>query len=156
MEPAEGGALPRALPPAPRAAGGSPRAPGGLRRAGRRTGLATASSSGNRVFILDGLDLRTWFDAVVGMEDVRRGKPAPDLFLEAAARLDVEPSACVVFEDAVNGILAARAAGMLPVGVTTVISEADLRAAGAAHVVDDFTSLPGPLLEALGLPARAG
>ena len=122
-----------------------------LRGAGRATALATASSHVNRVFVLDGLELRSAFDAVVGMEDVPRGKPAPDLFLEAAARVDVEPSACVVFEDAVYGILAARAAGMLPVGLTTIVSEAELREAGAVYVVDDFTALPARLLEALGL-----
>ncbi len=126
-----------------------------LRRAGRMTAVATASTASSRVFVLDGLHLRASFDAVVGMEDVARGKPAPDLFLEAAARLDVEPSACVVFEDAVNGILAARAAGMLPVGITTMVGAGELRAVGAEYVVDDFTALPPPLLEALGVALEA-
>ncbi len=53
-----------------------------------------------------------WFGAVVCREDVERGKPAPDGFLECAARLGVAPSRCLVFEDGIMGVEAARAAGM--------------------------------------------
>ena len=56
-------------------------------------------------------------EALVGAEDVREGKPAPDVFLEAAHRLGVPPEACVVVEDAEAGIEAARRAGMRSVGV---------------------------------------
>ena len=59
------------------------------------------------------------FDAVVTSDDVARGKPHPDIFLEAAARLGVTPEACVVFEDARSGVEAARAAGMAVVMVPT-------------------------------------
>jgi HAD superfamily hydrolase (TIGR01509 family) len=62
------------------------------------------------------------------MEDVERGKPAPDPFLEAARRLGVQPEACLVFEDSPTGIDAAKAAGMqyvfVPsVGVTAVLEK---------------------------------
>jgi HAD superfamily hydrolase (TIGR01509 family) len=53
-----------------------------------------------------------WFQAIVCREDTTRGKPAPDGFLECAKRLGVEPSRCLVFEDGIMGIEAARAAGM--------------------------------------------
>jgi HAD superfamily hydrolase (TIGR01509 family) len=59
------------------------------------------------------------FAAIVMGEDVKRLKPYPDIFLEAARRLGVPPAACCVIEDAVNGVQAAKAAGMRCVAVTT-------------------------------------
>ena len=61
---------------------------------------------------LDALGIRHHFQAVVTYEDVKRGKPAPDTYLEAARRLDVDPSRCLVFEDTPLGIESATAAGM--------------------------------------------
>ena len=66
---------------------------------------------------LDALHLREKFHAIVCAEDVQHGKPAPDIFLEAARRLGVAPSLCMAFEDANLGIQAATAAGMLVIDV---------------------------------------
>jgi len=77
-----------------------------------RLGLA---SSSNRPVIDDVLDvsgLASLFGATVSSEEVARGKPAPDVFLEAARRLDVPPARCVAVEDSGNGIRAAHDAGM--------------------------------------------
>ncbi len=71
------------------------------------------------------------FAALVTGEDVFRRKPHPDIFLEAARRLDVPPEACCVIEDAVNGVEAAKAAGMRCVAVTTSFPAEALAAAGA-------------------------
>jgi HAD superfamily hydrolase (TIGR01509 family) len=68
-----------------------------------------------------GFPLSFW-DAVVTGEDVHNKKPAPDIFLSAAANLGVAPVECVVVEDAVNGVQAAKAAGMRCVAVTTSFS----------------------------------
>jgi len=65
------------------------------------------------------LDLESFFQAAVTAEHVQKGKPAPDVFLQAAEKLGIEPRRCVVFEDAPSGVEAARAAGMRVVGVTT-------------------------------------
>ena len=75
--------------------------------------------------------------AVVGMEDTQRGKPDPQVFLVAAERLGIAPAHCVVFEDAVAGVQAARAAGMKCVAVRSVghHSEESLYQAGANLVV---------------------
>jgi beta-phosphoglucomutase family hydrolase len=113
-----------------------------LRDAGLGLAVASAGPRPNRAFVLDGLQLRPFFSHVVGAEDVTRGKPAPDLFLAAARALGVEPAACVVFEDAVHGIHAARTAGMIAVGVTTLTPAEVLREAGAHWVTSDFASLP--------------
>lgn len=120
-----------------------------LRGAGVRLAVASAAPHANRAFVLDGLRLRPFFSQVVGAEDVKRGKPAPDVFLAAAKALEVDPAACVVFEDAVNGIRAARAAGMLAVGITTLTPAEVLREAGAHHILGDYVSLPEALERAL-------
>ncbi|MFC5186810.1 HAD family hydrolase [Actinomadura harenae] len=82
----------------------------------RRAGLRCAVASGaSRVLVhpgLDALNLRHQFTAVVTREDVVRGKPAPDLYLTAARRLDVLPDRCLAVDDAPDGIAAARVAGM--------------------------------------------
>ncbi len=83
--------------------------------------VGTAAPTPNVVFTLDGLDLRRHFAAVVGAADVVHGKPHPDVFLEAARRLDVAPEQCIVFEDAPLGVEAARRAGMRAVVLTTTL-----------------------------------
>lgn len=65
------------------------------------------------------LGLGDVFKTAVTAEHVKRGKPAPDVFLEVANRLGAIPERCVVFEDAPAGVEAGRAAGMKVVGVTT-------------------------------------
>jgi beta-phosphoglucomutase-like phosphatase (HAD superfamily) len=66
---------------------------------------------------LDRLCIRDWFDAMVTAEDTARHKPEPDVFLEAAKRLGVDPKECVVFEDTDIGLEAARRAGMRGIDV---------------------------------------
>jgi HAD superfamily hydrolase (TIGR01509 family) len=123
-----------------------------LAGAGLRLAVATAAPPLNRDFVLDGLRLRARFDRIIGAEDVTRGKPHPDIYLAAARALGVEPHACVAFEDAVNGILSAKAAGMFAVGVTTVAPEAALLDAGADWIVRDFLTLPLDLAALLFRP----
>jgi beta-phosphoglucomutase family hydrolase len=119
-----------------------------LRARGVRTAIATAAPRANRDFALDGLGIRPLFDAVVGEEQAPRGKPAPDLYLAAARALGVAPSRCIAFEDAVNGVRAAVAAGMRVAAVTTTTPADKLRQAGAEFIIPDFAHLP-PALEAL-------
>ena len=85
----------------------------------KEEGLAVAigSSSKNARLVLDRLEVTELFDAISDGHSVDRAKPAPDLFLDAAERLGVEPSRCVVFEDAESGVDAALAAGMVAVGI---------------------------------------
>jgi HAD superfamily hydrolase (TIGR01509 family) len=122
-----------------------------LAERGIAAGIASAAPRKNREFVLNGLGLAARMGAVVGAEEVQRGKPAPDLFLEAARRLGCDPRATLVFEDAVLGVQAARAAGMSVCGVTTAEPSEVLLAAGAEHAVRDFTALPRDLLARLGI-----
>jgi HAD superfamily hydrolase (TIGR01509 family) len=76
--------------------------------------LAVASSSNRELIdaVLRRLELAALFEATVSSEEVGRGKPAPDVYLEAARRLDVPASRCAAVEDSASGIRAAREAGM--------------------------------------------
>ncbi len=111
--------------------------------------VATAAPPENRDFVLDRLDLRRFFRAIVSSEDAPRGKPFPDLFLVAAERVGANPTRCVAFEDAVNGVRAAVAAGMRTCAVLTTATPEALRAAGAEWTIPDFTELPESLERAL-------
>lgn len=100
--------------------------------------VATAAPPENRRLVLDGLDLTRRFARVIGAEHAPRGKPAPDIFLAAAAALELPPSSCVAFEDALNGVRSAVAAGMVCVGITTVLPAEALVDAGASFAARDF------------------
>jgi beta-phosphoglucomutase family hydrolase len=84
-----------------------------------RLPLAVATGGKRRICeaILRHLGCLDWFDTIVCCEDVPRHKPAPDIFLEAARRLNIPPADCLVYEDTIPGIQAAQAAGMAVVDV---------------------------------------
>jgi beta-phosphoglucomutase family hydrolase len=90
-----------------------------LTAAGIPCGIGSSTEEKNVRLGLRKLGLETHFRVAVTAEHVQRGKPAPDVFLEVARHLGVEPARCVVFEDAPAGVEAGRAAGMKVVGVTT-------------------------------------
>ncbi|WP_205686804.1 HAD family hydrolase [Caulobacter flavus] len=96
------------------------------RRFHGRLPMAVASS-GPSDFVrlsLKSLGLDALFDAIVTVEDVAAAKPAPDLFLEAARRLGVAPDDCLVFEDSIQGLQAAKAAGCQAIDVRELMDEA--------------------------------
>jgi len=103
--------------------------------------LATSASPRSVRAVLSDLDLTEQFPVVVTADDVERGKPDPEVYLAAASGLGVAPLHCVVFEDSLVGVEAARRAGMVPIGLTTAHTEAELRKAGAVRVLPDFEGL---------------
>jgi HAD superfamily hydrolase (TIGR01509 family) len=98
-------------------------------------GLASSSNRPLIDLVLDVSGLARFFRATVSSEEVARGKPAPDVFLEAARRLGVAPKRCAVVEDSANGILAGRAAGMLVVAIPNPHFPPGDEALAAADVV---------------------
>jgi beta-phosphoglucomutase-like phosphatase (HAD superfamily) len=81
------------------------------------------------------------FDALVNGLDVERQKPFPDLFLEAASRLETDPADCWVVEDSVGGVQAAKTGGMKCLGLLTSFTEAELREAGADKIARDLNAV---------------
>ena len=90
-----------------------------LKESGIAMALATSAPEANVTHTLRELGLADAFSVIVRGDQVPRGKPAPDVFVEAARRLGVDPEECLVFEDAPMGIAAAHAAGMRVVAMTT-------------------------------------
>ncbi|MFC1502208.1 HAD family hydrolase [bacterium] len=112
--------------------------------------MAIASSS-DKVLIQSVLDKFQWapyFEAVVSGEEINRTKPFPDIFLEAARRLKVDPISCAVIEDSTAGVQAAKAAGMMCIGFSSPnspgqdLSKADL-------LIHDIPSLSLNYIESL-------
>jgi HAD superfamily hydrolase (TIGR01509 family) len=121
------------------------------------------ASSGTPEKIRHGLTCAGLFDVlaphIFSAVQVKRGKPAPDLFLFAAERMQASPHRCVVIEDSVPGVTGARAAGMTVLGFHggshCLAGHADkLRAAGATSIFDDMRQLPA-LIAGEPLPASA-
>ena len=116
---------------------------------GIKMAVSTAAPVVNVEFILDGLDLRKYFAAVVTAADVKEGKPNPEIFLKSAEKLNVAPQNCLVFEDAIGGFEAANRAGMKSIGIATVNSIEDiLQLDSVVEAHDDFVNLkPQDLIE---------
>jgi HAD superfamily hydrolase (TIGR01509 family) len=107
--------------------------------------MCVASSSGHESirFKLELTGLYARFAGYIfSATEVRNGKPAPDLFLHAARRMGVDPSACVVVEDSRYGVQAARAAGMDVLGYAGGLTPAEVLAGPRTTVFDDMRSLP--------------
>ena len=120
----------------------------GCRTRGLKTALATSADRPKMVSTLAAIGLsEADFDATVNGLDVARKKPFPDIFVEAARRVGTDLAACLVVEDAVNGVKAALAAGCRCLTLMTTFTEADLRAAGATLLVKDLSHANWSLLE---------
>ena len=121
-----------------------------LRTRGARVAIASSGPRENVSLLVDVIGVRAAVDALVASEDVTEGKPHPEVFLKAAARLSVETGRCAVIEDSVHGIEAAKRGGMLAVAVLTSTERAALQAAGADVIVDGVAALnPSELVSRL-------
>ncbi len=116
-------------------------------KSGLKTAVATSSGEKNARIIIEKLGVGGCVDAVAAGDMVERTKPSPDIFLLAASLLKVSPKECVVIEDAVNGIIAAKVAGMKAVGFKAPGSNQDLSSADI--VVDSLGKINIDTLRAL-------
>jgi beta-phosphoglucomutase len=112
----------------------------GLHAAGFKQAIASSAPRANLDLILQLTHIEPYIDAVVSMEETERGKPDPQVFLVAAVKLGLPPQRCMVVEDAIAGVEAARAGGMKCIAVTFVghHDPARLKVAGADLVVPNL------------------
>lgn len=118
-----------------------------MRKAGIPMGVATSAPEENIAFTLEGLGVADYFGVVTGADMVRRAKPDPEIFIVTARRLGVSPRACIIFEDSVSGLEAARAASMRIVALRTAHTTQELK--GADLLIDDYRGLELPTLQKL-------
>jgi HAD superfamily hydrolase (TIGR01509 family) len=114
--------------------------------------LAVASSSNRHVIdlVVELAGLKEEFRATVSSEEVGSGKPAPDVYLEAASRLEVDPGACAAIEDSTNGIRSARAAGMTVIAVPNRDYPPEAETRGQAdRILDSLVELTPDLVRSL-------
>lgn len=97
-----------------------------LRSVGFKTAVATSAPRANLDLIINTLQIADKMDSVLASEDVVQHKPDPEVYLKSAAKLEVAPSACIVFEDSFSGVTAALNAGMKVVGVLSSHSKEEL------------------------------
>jgi HAD superfamily hydrolase (TIGR01509 family) len=119
-----------------------------VRGAGIATAIASTAPSGWVVPAAGRIGVTHLFDAIVTADDVRRRKPAPDVYLEAARRLGADPRRCIAIEDSAPGIASARAAGMRTIAIPHWLTErhdlsaADLRVSRADEItIERLTAL---------------
>jgi len=107
----------------------------------QKTSLAVASSSKEEFInqVLESFNLKKYFKVIFSGSELKRGKPYPDIFLLTAKKLQIKPSACLVFEDGPNGVAAAKAARMKCIAITTTHTREALK--GADKIIDSFDEL---------------
>lgn len=111
-----------------------------LRNAQIHKGLSTSSPRDIMHKVIGSFELHSHLPVLSSADDVKHGKPAPDIFLRTAELLGVAPENCVVFEDAAHGITGAKAAGMKCVGYSqNGANRQDI--SGADKIIDCYTNL---------------
>ncbi|WP_179351312.1 beta-phosphoglucomutase [Winogradskyella vidalii] len=106
--------------------------------------ISLGSASKNARTILERVNLKSSFNAIVDGNDVTKAKPDPEVFLIAAKQIDMKPEDCIVFEDSVAGVEAANTANMISIGIgsKSVLGHAD-------YVFNDFTEISEDFIKSL-------
>lgn len=99
--------------------------------------------------MLEKCNIEPYFEVRISGDMVTRCKPDPEIFLTAAKELNLRPEECLVFEDAVSGVMAAKAAGMRVVALTSTHTREQLAPLSPAMIVEDFTHLTLATLRSL-------
>jgi len=108
--------------------------------AGIKMAIGSAAIMFNIDFVVDGLNLRQYFRAIVSADDVQNSKPDPETFIKCAAHLNIDPKDCLVFEDSPKGTEAALHAGMKCVAITTMHTPDEFDDTNIIQFIDSYSS----------------
>ncbi|WP_422661220.1 HAD family hydrolase [Paenibacillus sp. EC2-1] len=111
-----------------------------LATSNKRLAVASSAARPKIEFVLDRFGLTQYFDCVVSGYEVKKSKPAPDVFLVSASKLNVSPIDCIVIEDSTNGIIGAKRAGMFCIGFRNPESR-DQDLTGADCIIESFSQI---------------
>ncbi len=106
--------------------------------AGIKMAIGSAAIMFNINFVLDGLGIRNYFDALVSADNVTDSKPDPETWLKCADKLNVSPAECLVFEDVPKGVEAAQKAGMDTVVITTMHRKEEFAAYKVKSFIENY------------------
>jgi beta-phosphoglucomutase len=109
-----------------------------IKDSGYPMALATGAGKDKLDFVFSRLDFKKYFNVILTSEDVKKGKPDPEIFLKAAAKLGISPGDSMVVEDSGNGIKAARDAGAKTIAITSTHTKEDLL--GADIIIDSYAA----------------
>jgi beta-phosphoglucomutase len=111
------------------------------KRKGIKIALATMGNEDNIDFILEGLDIKKYFDVIVGGNQVKAGKPDPEIFQTILNHLQLQPNECVVFEDSYGGVQSAQSAKIPVVGVLTSNTKEEFHLWNVQKTIKEFTEV---------------
>ena len=118
-----------------------------IAKAGFLLAIVSSTPGENIELITAKLGIKKYFNLLINGDDVKEGKPSPQCFLLAAEKLGVKPKNCLVMEDAVVGVQAAKRAGMYCISITNTCLRKDI--SGADLIVDDLTGITVQMIEEL-------
>ena len=110
-----------------------------LKTAGIKMAIGTSAPRGNVDFTLNAIGGESFFDSILDESHVEKGKPNPEIYLKCAKALDYPPEQCIVFEDSISGLAAARSSGAKVVGISTTHSANEMK--DADLIIDDFSEI---------------
>ncbi len=120
-----------------------------IHKEGLRCAVGSSGPKLNVDFVLEKCGIEPFFDVRISGDMVTKCKPDPEIFLTAAEKLGLRPEECLVFEDALAGIAAAKSAGMKVIALTTTHERHHLESATPNLIVEDFTTISLETIKAL-------
>ncbi len=112
-----------------------------IKNAGHKIALATSAPAENVELVLDKFEIYDFFDLIVDRPQVLNGKPDPEIYLTTVKGLSIEKINCVVFEDSIAGVISAKSAGLMVIGVTTSHQPEELINKGAKTTIRNFSEI---------------
>jgi HAD superfamily hydrolase (TIGR01509 family) len=112
-----------------------------LKKENIKIALATMGDPNNINFILDTTQIHPFFQYITGGNEISKGKPDPEIYKLSLKKMNLQNTECVVFEDSLDGICAAKLAGLKVIGITTTHTAEELEKAGCVFAISDFTDI---------------